>query len=218
MESSLSSSILIDDPVFITGGGLELDLNKRRTRKSSDILNININNYNNIENIEFPILLEKEIVKIPSVVPINEIIDIVIDSYQFNNDENNIYEYYFKNEYSLNLLNDSFWFIIHELFKSESYKKFNEHVVFTRMATNYVKLLHNVPIYCKDVFFDNYYNVISQIIYDSLFITFPNSKHLLTDEFKDKLLILISEWTNGYPCRPKHDNWVPSWKIAQKWY
>ena len=114
------------------------------------------------------------------------------------------------------IISDGFWYIICKVFKKsspnrEQYEVYQEFLL-DRIAANYVSftIVENVKLdpIIKSKFFENFYDIIAQSVFYSLFYAFPKSRSLLNNEMKRKLLNIFSRLFTGMKIKSaKYEHW-----------
>ncbi|XP_022095419.1 uncharacterized protein LOC110981800 isoform X2 [Acanthaster planci] len=102
------------------------------------------------------------------------------------------------------VLVDTFWWFF--LYRYHPSKKTQERL-FNRVAHNFVKLLlfAKHPKY-RDVFFQDYSDILAQAIYSAFCAAFPNSWRQFDADFRSDLCCLTSQWVVG--TRPAPRTWL----------
>ncbi|XP_050390988.2 protein FAM227A [Patella vulgata] len=118
------------------------------------------------------------------------------------------FERLFYSKMSQAIVQDIFWWFFLEKFQPGTTA---QPKLFNRIAHNYVKLL----VYCKikvykETFFKDYPLLMAQAVYVSFCHAFPDSYRQFGVDFKDELLMLISQWMAG--VRPAPRMWT-SWNF-----
>lgn len=137
----------------------------------------------------------------------------------------------FAMEHADAIISDSFWYVICRVFKKssgasatqgtssqavaihqqEDYEPYQEFLL-DRIAANYVSftIVENVRLdpQIKAKFFENFYDIIAQSVFYSLFYAFPKSRSLLNNEMKRKLLNIFSYMFTGMKIKSaKFEHW-----------
>ncbi|CDW78191.1 UNKNOWN [Stylonychia lemnae] len=122
----------------------------------------------------------------------------------------------FEMEHADAIISDAFWYVICKVFKKnaanyQQYEPYQEFLL-DRIAANYVSftIVENVKLdlQIKAKFFENFFDIIAQSVFYSLFYAFPKSRSLLNNEMKRKLLNIFSRLFTGMKIKSaKYDHW-----------
>lgn len=110
------------------------------------------------------------------------------------------------------LISDSFWYVICKVFKKKEDYESHREFLLDRMAANFVSFtlvdVAKVDATLKEKFFINFYDIIAQSVFYSLFYAFPKSRSSLTDDMKRKLLNIFSKLFSGMKIKSaKFEHW-----------
>ncbi|XP_071796658.1 uncharacterized protein [Asterias amurensis] len=102
------------------------------------------------------------------------------------------------------VLVDTFWWFFLQRYHPS---KRTQERIFNRVAHNYVKLLlfARNPKF-RDVFFQDYSDLLAQSIYSAFCAAFPNSWRQFDNNFRSDLCTLTSQWVDG--TRPRPRTWL----------
>ena len=108
-------------------------------------------------------------------------------------------------EHASAIISDSFWYVICTICNPK--KEFLSHKEFLldRMAANFVSFMlveqaeYEEKEYqkAKDQFFRNFYDIISQAVFYTLYLAYPKSRQMLDEGFKRKLTDTFSQLYTG---------------------
>ncbi|XP_065837107.1 protein FAM227B-like isoform X2 [Oscarella lobularis] len=165
-----------------------------------------------VETFVYPGFKEDELTPLPAQLESPQVLVHVSNSQSFKSGFRKLWQRLFVSEASLALLQDAFWWSYLDRFQPQSCGV-EKAKLFGRIADSFVALFSAVKPDFKDKFFKHYADCMAQAIFSTFCQAFPGSRASFhTDDFKDYLANLLSEWMTGIRLPPR--SWL-HWNVNQ---